>query len=38
MSGTAEGLTPVGVAALWAIDGWWLVRSYEKEKEQRSGG
>ena len=37
MSGTAEALTTAGIAALWAINGWWLGRRYEKEKEQKSG-
>ena len=37
MSGTAEALTTAGIAALWAINGWWLGRRYEKEKEHKSG-
>ncbi len=33
MSGTAEALTTAGIAALWALNGWWLGRRHEKEKE-----
>jgi AAA family ATP:ADP antiporter len=32
MSGTAEALTTAGIAALWALNGWWLGRRHEKEK------
>jgi len=35
MSGTAEALTTAGIAALWAVNGWWLGRRHEKEKEQK---
>ena len=37
MSGIAEALFTAGTCALWAINGWWLGRRYEKEKEQKSG-
>jgi hypothetical protein len=26
-----------GLAAMWAINGWWLGRRHEREKEQKSG-
>jgi ATP:ADP antiporter, AAA family len=32
MGGTAQALTAAAVAALWAINGWWLGRRYEKEQ------
>jgi AAA family ATP:ADP antiporter len=32
MGGPAQALTAAGVAALWAINGWWLGRQHEKEK------
>jgi len=32
MGGVAQALTAAGVAALWAINGWWLGRRFEKEK------
>jgi len=32
MGGTAQALTAAAVAALWAINGWWLGRRFEKEK------
>jgi len=32
MGGTAQALTAAAVAALWAVNGWWLGRRYEKEK------
>lgn len=32
MGGTAQALTAAGVAALWALNGWWLGRRFEKEK------
>jgi ATP:ADP antiporter, AAA family len=32
MGGTAEALTTAGIAALWALNGWWLGRRHEKEK------
>jgi AAA family ATP:ADP antiporter len=38
MSGTSEALTTAGIAALWAINGWWLGRRHEKEKEQKPAG
>jgi AAA family ATP:ADP antiporter len=33
MGGIAQALTAAAVAALWAINGWWLGRRFEKEKE-----
>jgi AAA family ATP:ADP antiporter len=33
MGGIAQALTAAVVAALWAINGWWLGRRFEKEKE-----
>jgi AAA family ATP:ADP antiporter len=38
MGGTAQALTAAAVAALWAINGWWLGRRFEKEKEKTAGG
>jgi AAA family ATP:ADP antiporter len=32
MSGTAEALIAASVAALWAVNGWWLGRRHDKEK------
>jgi ATP:ADP antiporter, AAA family len=32
MGGTAQALTAAAVAALWAINGWWLGKRFEKEK------
>jgi ATP:ADP antiporter, AAA family len=32
MGGPAQALTAAAVAALWAINGWWLGKRYEKEK------
>ena len=32
MGGPAQALTAAGVAALWAINGWWLGRRHEKLK------
>ena len=32
MGGTAQAMTAAAVAALWAINGWWLGRRFEKEK------
>jgi len=32
MGGAAQALTAAVVAALWAINGWWLGRRFEKEK------
>ena len=32
MGGTAQALTAATVAALWAINNWWLGRRFEKEK------
>ena len=37
ISGVAEAMFTAGLAALWAINGWWLGRRHEKEKEQKSG-
>ena len=36
ISGVAESMFTAGLAALWAINGWWLGRRHEKEKEQKS--
>ncbi len=36
LNGTAESLFTAGLAALWALNGWWLGRRHEKEKEQKS--
>lgn len=32
MGGTAQALTAAAVAALWAVNGWWLGKRHEKEK------
>jgi AAA family ATP:ADP antiporter len=32
MGGMGQALTAAAVAALWAINGWWLGRRFEKEK------
>lgn len=32
MGGPAQALTAAAVAALWAVNGWWLGRRHEKEK------
>ena len=32
MGGPAQALTAAAVAALWAINGWWLGKRHEKEK------
>jgi ATP:ADP antiporter, AAA family len=32
MGGPAQAMTAAAVAALWAINGWWLGRRHEKEK------
>jgi AAA family ATP:ADP antiporter len=32
MGGTVEALFTAGLAALWAVNGWWLGRRHEKEK------
>jgi AAA family ATP:ADP antiporter len=32
MGGTAQALTAAAVAALWAVNGWWLGKRFEKEK------
>ena len=37
MGGAAEAMFTAGLAGLWAFNGWWLGRRYEKEKEQKSG-
>jgi len=37
ISGVAEAMFTAGLAALWAVNGWWLGRRHEKEKEQKSG-
>jgi AAA family ATP:ADP antiporter len=33
MSGTAEALLTAGIAALWALNGWWLGRRHDKLKD-----
>lgn len=35
MGGTAQALTAAAVAALWAINGWWLGKRFERESETR---
>jgi ATP:ADP antiporter, AAA family len=37
MGGAAEAMFTAGLAGLWAFNGWWLGRRYEKEKERKSG-
>jgi AAA family ATP:ADP antiporter len=37
IGGVAEAMFTAGLAAMWAINGWWLGRRHEKEKEQTSG-
>jgi ATP:ADP antiporter, AAA family len=32
LGGTAEALFTAGLAALWAVNGWWLGRRHDKEK------
>jgi AAA family ATP:ADP antiporter len=32
MSGTAQALTAAAIAVLWAINGWWLGKRFEREK------
>jgi ATP:ADP antiporter, AAA family len=32
MGGTAQALTAAAVAALWAVNGWWLGRRHDREK------
>lgn len=32
MGGAAQAMTAAAVAALWAVNGWWLGRRFEKEK------
>jgi AAA family ATP:ADP antiporter len=32
MGGPAQAMTAAAVAALWAVNGWWLGKRYEKEK------
>jgi len=34
MGGTAQALAAAAVAALWALNGWWLGRRFEKEAEK----
>jgi AAA family ATP:ADP antiporter len=36
MSGPVEAMFTAGLAALWAINGWWLGRRHEQEKEKAS--
>lgn len=33
ISGVAEAMFTAGLAGLWAVNGWWLGRRHEKEKE-----
>jgi AAA family ATP:ADP antiporter len=33
MSGTTEALITAGLAALWAVNGWWLGRRHDKLKD-----
>jgi AAA family ATP:ADP antiporter len=33
MGGAGQAMTAAAVAALWAINGWWLGRRFEKEKQ-----
>ncbi len=33
INGTAEALFTAGLAGLWAVNGWWLGRRHEREKE-----
>jgi ATP:ADP antiporter, AAA family len=35
MGGTAQALTAAAVAALWAINAWWLGKRFERETETR---
>jgi ATP:ADP antiporter, AAA family len=32
MGGTAQALTAAAIAALWAVNGWWLGKRFEREK------
>jgi AAA family ATP:ADP antiporter len=32
MGGTAQALTAAAIAVLWAINGWWLGKRFEREK------
>jgi AAA family ATP:ADP antiporter len=34
MGGTSQALIAAAVAALWAVNGWWLGKRFEKEKEK----
>ncbi len=36
MGGTAQALIAAAAAALWAVNGWWLGRRYEKETPPKS--
>jgi len=38
MGGTAQALVAAAVAALWAVNGWWLGRRFEKEQEKTGSG
>jgi ATP:ADP antiporter, AAA family len=38
MGGTAQALIAAAVAGLWAYNGWWLGRRFEKEKEKTGSG
>jgi ATP:ADP antiporter, AAA family len=38
MGGTAQAMTAASVAVLWAVNGWWLGRRFEKEKEKTGSG
>ncbi|HTU67161.1 MAG TPA: MFS transporter [Steroidobacteraceae bacterium] len=34
MGGAAQAMTAAAVAALWAVNGWWLGRRHDKEKDK----
>jgi len=34
MGGTAQALTAAAIAALWAINGWWLGKRFERERPE----
>lgn len=34
MGGTAQALTAAAIAVLWAINGWWLGKRFEREKTE----
>lgn len=37
MGGAAQALTAAAIAALWAINGWWLGKRFERLSEKASG-